>query len=111
MNDTELLLCPELKKKKKKDWPTDPPKFSGQKGKQTFYFLGLMILSADKGRAVVVMNTVDYKNKAQSLLSDNETYMWNLNLTHPRKNKIKLVKILQSIKESGTIISIKYRQF
>ena len=32
-----------------------------------------MIVPVDKGRAVVVMNTMNYKNKAESLLSDNKT--------------------------------------
>ncbi len=34
----------------------------------------IMILPADKGRAVVVMNTKDYDSKALELLSDTNTY-------------------------------------
>ncbi len=34
----------------------------------------ITILPADKGRAVVVMNTADYKQKATALLSDTTTY-------------------------------------
>ena len=64
----------------------------------------------DKGRDVVVMNNVDYKNKADSHLeSDNKTYV-KLKSNPTKKNKTKLVKILQSVKESGVISDIKYRQ-
>ena len=69
----------------------------------------IMIVPADKGRAVVVMNTADCKNKAESLPSDNKTYV-KLKSNPTRKNKTKLVKILQSTKESGAITDIKYRQ-
>ena len=45
MSDTVFLLCPDLKKKKegKKEKKSTyrPSRFSGQKGKRTFYFLGL----------------------------------------------------------------------
>ncbi len=34
----------------------------------------IMILLADKGRAVVVMNSQDYRDKAKALLSDTTTY-------------------------------------
>ena len=37
-----FFLCPDLKKKKKKDWLTDPPDFQAKKGKQPFIFLGLI---------------------------------------------------------------------
>ena len=33
-----------------------------------------VILTADKGMAMVVMDTQDYNNKAQSLLQDTDTY-------------------------------------
>ena len=69
----------------------------------------IMIAPADKGRAVVVMDIVDYKNKAESLLSDNKAYV-KLKSNPTRKNKTKLVKILQSIKDKGAITDIKYRQ-
>ena len=32
------------------------------------------IVPADKGRAVVILNSIDYKNKAKKLLSDTNTY-------------------------------------
>ena len=37
--------------------------------------VSIIIAPADKGRAVVVMDIVDYKNKAESLLSDNIAYV------------------------------------
>ena len=33
----------------------------------------IMVLPADKGRAVCVLNTTDYRNKAETLLSDTNT--------------------------------------
>ncbi|XP_072037110.1 uncharacterized protein [Amphiura filiformis] len=61
----------------------------------------IMVVPADKGRTIVVMNSTDYNNKAKLLLSDNKTYV---------KLKSKLVKSLQSIKQSGAIIEIQYRK-
>lgn len=33
------------------------------------------IVPADKGRSLIVMNTVDYKEKISNLLNDNNTYV------------------------------------
>ena len=39
MNDTAFLLCTDLKKKKKKkDWPSNPPDFQAKKANQPFIF-------------------------------------------------------------------------
>ncbi|XP_071476530.1 uncharacterized protein [Diadema antillarum] len=68
-----------------------------------------MIVPADKGRAVVVLNTTDYKDKASELLSDEKTYK-KMKSIPTWKYKTKLIKILQSVKQSGAITDIKYRQ-
>ncbi len=69
----------------------------------------ITIVPADKGRAVVVLNTRDYKTKAAELLSDEKTYK-KLKSNPTSKNKCKLIKNLQSLKQSGAISDIKYRQ-
>ena len=38
-----IVFLPDLKKKKKKKLTHRPSQFSGQKGKPTFYFLGLIL--------------------------------------------------------------------
>ena len=38
MNDIAYHLCPDLKKKKKKDWPIDPPRFEAKKANKPFAF-------------------------------------------------------------------------
>ena len=42
MNGTAFLLCQDLKKKKKEDWPTDPPDFQAKRANKPFIFLGLI---------------------------------------------------------------------
>ena len=69
----------------------------------------ILVIPADKGRAVVVMNTRDYKTKAQELLEDVQTYK-KLKSNPTSKYKTKLVKILQGVKQSGAISETKYRQ-
>ena len=59
------------------------------------------ILPADKGRAVVVMNTNDYTEKVNNLLNDDKTYQ---KITDKRKNPISsseksLNKLLLQIKD------------
>ena len=39
--------------------------------------LNITILSADKGRSTVILNTTTYKEKANELLSDTNTYTQN----------------------------------
>ena len=69
----------------------------------------IMVVPADKGRAVVVLNTSDYKEKAAELLSDQNTYV-KLKGNPTTKYKNKLIKILQELKRSQAISEIKYKQ-
>ena len=69
----------------------------------------IMVIPADKGRAVVVMNTRKYKSKSEELLEDNKTYKKRKSNPTSRY-KTKLIKILQGVKQSGTISETKYRQ-
>ena len=64
----------------------------------------ITIVPADKGRAVVVMNTNDYDNKISDLLNDEKTY---LKITDKRKNPTNKVeqdlnKMLRSIKSDSS---------
>ncbi len=68
----------------------------------------IMILPADKGRAVVVMNTVDYKTKAKSLLADSDTYKV-LKKDPTAKFTDRLVKLLQKVKQEGGISELLYK--
>ena len=38
MNDTVFFVCPDLKKKKKKDRPTDPPNFQAKRANNLLFF-------------------------------------------------------------------------
>ena len=69
----------------------------------------ILVIPEDKGRVVVVLNTRDYKTKAEELLKDDKTYK-KLNSNPTSKYKTKLVKILQGVKQSGAFSEIKYRQ-
>ena len=70
----------------------------------------ILILPADKGRLVVVVNKEDYKQKCQALLDDKNTYL-NLGRRDPTsKYKRELVSVLQQIEEEGGINRILYRQ-
>ena len=69
----------------------------------------IMVIPADKGRAVVVMNSRDYKAKSEELLEDNKTYK-KLKSNPTSRYKTKLIKILQGVKQSGAISETKYRQ-
>ena len=57
MNDIAFLLRPDLKKKNKKktrkDWPTDPPKFQPKRGNKHFLFLGLIENVSDTDTFIV----------------------------------------------------------
>ena len=68
----------------------------------------IMIVPADKGRATVVMNTKDYKAKAETLLSDDKTYK-KLKSNPTSKYKNKLINILKPLKRTGRITDIKYK--
>ena len=56
-----------------------------------------MVLTADKGVAMVVMDKEDYTDKALSLLSDTSTYR-NINKDPTTKLKKKLTQTLRDIK-------------
>ena len=62
---------------------------------------GHIILTADKGVALVVMDRSDYIKKMKELLEDTNTYR-PLNLDPTKKQKNKLINILRRMKtESG----------
>ena len=61
-----------------------------------------VILTADKGVALVVMDRVDYNNKAQKLLEDRGTYR-EIKTEPTKKLKNKLVSLLKMIKAEGGI--------
>jgi predicted GIY-YIG superfamily endonuclease len=68
-----------------------------------------MILGADKGRATVVMNTVDYKRKVQSLLEDKDTYeKLKKDPTNIYKNR--LISILREWKNKRSITDNLYHR-
>ena len=58
-----------------------------------------MVLTADKGVALVVMNSEDYKNKAEELLNQNTYRAIPSDPTMRLKNK--LINLLKSIKAKG----------
>jgi len=62
----------------------------------------IMILPADKGKATLVLNTVDYKTKMDLLLADNNTYL-KLNKEPTTKYKTKLINILKEWKNEKCI--------
>ena len=62
----------------------------------------IMILPADKGRATVIMDTTDYKDKVQTLLADTNTYT-KLQRNPTQKFKNKLINILREWKRQNTI--------
>ena len=43
MNDIAYHVCPDLKKKKKKDQPTNPPNFRAKRANKPFIFLGRIV--------------------------------------------------------------------
>ena len=68
-----------------------------------------VILTADKGVALVVMNRTEYNSKAQELLEDGGTY--KLIKTDPtNKLKNKLINILKKIKTEGSITEHLYKK-
>ena len=68
-----------------------------------------VILTADKGVAMVVMNRTEYNSKAQELLEDGGTY--KLIKTDPtNKLKNKLINILKKIKTEGGITEHLYKK-
>ena len=69
----------------------------------------ITILPADKGRAVVVMNAKDYKDKAKALLSDTNTYK-SLSKDPTSKYRTQVISQLQELKNAGAISELKYKQ-
>ncbi len=69
----------------------------------------IMILPADKGRAVVVMNSQDYRDKAKALLGDTTTYQ-PLGRNPTSKFSSQAIKQLQELRNSGEINDAQYRR-
>ena len=68
-----------------------------------------VVLEADKGVAMVIMDQEDYTNKANTLLQDTNTYkVLKRDPTNSLKNK--LITILKDIKQTGTLSISKYKQ-
>ena len=68
-----------------------------------------VVLTADKGVAMVIMDQQDYINKAQTLLQDTNTYkVLPKDSTSYLKNK--LITILKDIKQTGGLSTQKYKQ-
>ena len=68
-----------------------------------------VVLTADKGVALVIMDQQDYNNKAQALLQDTNTYkVLPKDPTPQLKNK--LITLLKSIKQTGGLSTQKYKQ-
>ena len=67
-----------------------------------------IVLTADKGVALVVMNTEDYKKKAEELLNQNTYRAISSDPTMRLKNK--LISMLRSIKAKGGIQEELYRK-
>ena len=67
-----------------------------------------MILTADKGVALVVLNTEDYKKKAEDLLNQNTYRALTSDPTMRLKNK--MINLLKSIKSKGGITEELYKR-
>ena len=67
-----------------------------------------MILTADKGVAQVVLNTEDYKKKAEDLLNQNTYRALTSDPTMRLKNK--MINLLKSIKSKGGITEELYKR-
>ena len=69
----------------------------------------VMVLAADKGRATVLMNTVDYKNKIMDLLNDTNIYE-RLKKDPTKSYKDKFINILRKWKTEKTITDTIYHK-
>ena len=68
-----------------------------------------VVLTADKGVAMAIMDQQDYINKAQTLLQDTNTYrVLPKDPTSHLKNK--LISLLKDIKQTGGLCTLKYKQ-
>ena len=68
-----------------------------------------VILTADKGVALVIMDKPDYNTKAQELLNDKKTYK-EINTDLTNKLKTKLISLLKKIKAEGGIEEQLYKK-
>ena len=68
-----------------------------------------VVLSANKGVAMVIMDKADYTNIALTLLDDTNTYRV-LNKDPTTKIKKKLIQTLKDIKQVGGLSNQKYRK-
>ena len=62
----------------------------------------IIAISADKGRAVVVMDTAEYETKMEALLSDSNTYE-KLKKDPTGKYQRKVIEELKAIKKTGAL--------
>ena len=69
----------------------------------------ITILPADKGRSTVILNTTTYKEKANELLSDTNTYT-RIKKDPTAKYKTQLVDKLKALKDEEAIDNKLYRQ-
>ena len=68
-----------------------------------------VVLTVDKGVAMVIMDQQDYTNKAQALLQDTNTY--KVLPKDPTSQLInKLITLLKDIKQTGGLTTQKYKQ-
>ena len=68
-----------------------------------------VVLTVDKGVAMVIMDQEDYTNKALTVLQDTNTYkVLPKDLTSQLKNK--LIYLLKDIKQTGGLTTNKYKQ-
>ena len=68
-----------------------------------------VILTADKGVSLVIMDKPDYKTKAQELLNDKKTYK-EINTDPTNKLKTKFISLLRKIKVEGGIEEQLYKK-
>ena len=68
-----------------------------------------VILAADKGVALVIMDRSEYNTKAQELLNDNKTYE-EINTDTTNNLKTKLISLLRKIKADGGIEEQLYKK-
>ena len=68
-----------------------------------------VILTTDKGVAIVIMDKEEYKKKAQILLEDKGTYK-TLKVDPTNRMKTKLINLLKKIKSEGGINDNHYRK-
>ena len=68
-----------------------------------------VVLTVDKGVAMVIMDQQDYTDKTQALLQDTNTYkVLPKDPTSQLKNK--LINLLKDIKQTGGLSTQKYKQ-